>query len=175
MCQNLSPIRLLVYKLQLSEATVANFQNNGKILILCVNKAWLSDGKILFKQSNGLISVIWTLLSQKQRLRGGMLTLNAVIQTQMMLNTQVAQISLLFLKTQKNLHMWQWMKHGSTTSLRSQTGSQLNGQQQVKAVQSNQRRKHEKERFWPPYFGMHKVFCASITLRKEEPSIVIIV
>ena len=32
----------------LSEATVANFQNNGKIWISCVDKALLSDGKILF-------------------------------------------------------------------------------------------------------------------------------
>ena len=31
-------------------------------------------GKILFNQSNGLISVIRTLLRRKQRLRGGMLT-----------------------------------------------------------------------------------------------------
>ena len=30
------------------------------------------------------------------------------------------------------------MKHGSTTSLKNQIGSQLNGQQQVKAIQSNQ-------------------------------------
>ena len=30
---------------------------------------------------------------------------------------------------------------------------------------------HQQARFWPPYFGMHKVFCSSITLRKEEPSI----
>ena len=29
----------------LSEATVANFQNNGKIWISCVDKASLSDGK----------------------------------------------------------------------------------------------------------------------------------
>ena len=29
----------------LSETTVANFQNNGKIWILCVDKALLSDGK----------------------------------------------------------------------------------------------------------------------------------
>ena len=29
----------------LSEATVANFQNNGKIWILCVDKTLLSDGK----------------------------------------------------------------------------------------------------------------------------------
>ena len=63
-----------------SEATVANFQNNGKIWISCVDKALLSDGeKILFKQSNGLISVIQTLLHRKQWLRGGMLTLNMVI------------------------------------------------------------------------------------------------
>ena len=33
-------------------------------------------GKILFKESNGLISIIWTLLCWKQELRGGMLTLN---------------------------------------------------------------------------------------------------
>ena len=32
------------------------------------------------------------------------------------------------------VNMWQWMKHGSTSSLRSQIGSQLSGQQQVKAV-----------------------------------------
>ena len=49
-------------------------------------------GKILFKQSNGFISVIQTLLHLKQWLRGDMLTLNAVVQTQMMLNAQVAQI-----------------------------------------------------------------------------------
>ena len=59
------------------------------------------------------------------------------------------------------------MKHGPTTSL----WSQLSGQQQVKAIQSNQRRKHKQARFWPPYFGMRKVFCLSVTLIKEEPSI----
>ena len=35
----------------------------------------------MFKKNNALISVIWTLLRQKQRLRGGMLTLYAVVQT----------------------------------------------------------------------------------------------
>ena len=46
--------------------TVANFQNNGKIWISCVDKALLSDvEKILFKQSNSLISVIQTLLHWK--------------------------------------------------------------------------------------------------------------
>ena len=43
--------------------------------------------------------------------------------------------------------------------------------QQVKPVQSNQRHKHHQARFWPPCLGMCKVFCSSITLRKEEPSI----
>ena len=63
----------------------------------------LSDGKkILFKQSNGLISVIQTLLCRKQQLRGAMLTLNMFVQTQMMLNTQVAQSQQLFWKTPKN-------------------------------------------------------------------------
>ena len=62
-------------------------------------------GKILFKLSNGLISVIRTLLRRKQRLRGGMLTLNAVVRTQMMLNAQDTQIRQLSRKTQqKNLH-----------------------------------------------------------------------
>ena len=45
--------------------------------------------KILFKQSNGLIRVIQTLFHQKQWLRGSMLTLNAVVQIQMIVNTQV--------------------------------------------------------------------------------------
>ena len=53
--------------------------------------------------------------------------------------------------------------------------SQLSGHQQVKAVQSDQRCKHQQARFWPPYFGMCKVLCSSITLRKEEPSIVNII
>ena len=60
------------------------------------------------------------------------------------------------------------MKHGSTTSLQSQISSQLRGQQQVKAVQSD----HQQARFWALYFGIHKIFCSSITLRKEELSMV---
>ena len=59
------------------------------------------------------------------------------------------------------------MKHRSTTSLQSQVSSQLSGQQQVKAIQSNQKCKHQQVRFWPPYFGMSKVFCSSVTLTKE--------
>ena len=44
-------------------------------------------GKILFKQSNGLIRIIQTLLHQKQQLRGGILTLNTVVQTLMILES----------------------------------------------------------------------------------------
>ena len=46
MCQILSPIRLSVYKLQLFKwSYFANFQNNRKIWISCVDKVLLSDGK----------------------------------------------------------------------------------------------------------------------------------
>ena len=48
--------------------------------------------KILFQKSNGMISVVRTLFRRKHRLRGGMPTFNAVLQTQMILNAQVAQI-----------------------------------------------------------------------------------
>ena len=44
-------------------------------------------GKILFKQGNGLISVIRILLRRKQRLRDSRLTLNAVVKIQMTLNS----------------------------------------------------------------------------------------
>ena len=67
-------------------------------------KHYFLMGKILFKQNNGLISVIRTRLCRKKRLRGGTLTLNAVVQTQMMLNAQVTQIRQLFQKTRKKLH-----------------------------------------------------------------------
>ena len=49
-----------------------------------------------------------TLLCQKQWLRGGMLALNAVIQTQMMLNAQITQIWLLSRKTPKKLDKFVW-------------------------------------------------------------------
>ena len=64
-------------------------------------KHYFLIGKILFKQINSLISVIRTLLRRKQWLRGEMLTLNAVVQTQMMLTAQVAQIRQLSQKRQK--------------------------------------------------------------------------
>ena len=59
-------------------------------------------GKILFKQSNGLINVIWILLHWKQWLRSAMLTLNVVVQTQMILNARVTQIRQLSWKTWNN-------------------------------------------------------------------------
>ena len=60
------------------------------------------------------------------------------------------------------------MKHVSTASLQSQISSQLNGHQQMKAIQSNQRCKHQQPSFWALYFGMHKVFCSSISLKKRK-------
>ena len=96
MCQILSPVRLWFTNYSyLNEATVANFKNDGKIHV----EALFSE--ILFKQSNGLINVIRTLLHWKQWLRGSMLTLNMVIQTQMMLNIQASQIRQLFQKLHK--------------------------------------------------------------------------
>ena len=56
-------------------------------------------GKYTVQANNGLIS---TLLCVKQWLRGGMLTLNAVVWIQIMLNTQVAQIWQLSGKIPKN-------------------------------------------------------------------------
>ena len=72
------------------------------------------------------------------------------------------------------VNMWQRMKHGSTISLWSQIGSQLSGNQQVEAVQSDQRRKHLQSGFWPLYFcAMH--FVHRLPWRKEEPSIASII
>ena len=69
-----------------------------------IEHCFLMIKKILFKKSNDLISVIQTLLHQKQRLRGSMLTLNAVIQTQIMLNAQLIHIQQLSQKTPTKLH-----------------------------------------------------------------------
>ena len=57
-----------------------------------------------------------------------------------------------FYATKKSfcINMCQWMKHRSTTSLRSQISCQMSGKQQVKVIQCNQRRKHQQARFWPP-------------------------
>ena len=45
----------------------------------------------------------------------------------------------------------------------------MSGQQQVKAVQSDQTCNYQMARFWAPYFGMHKVFYFSITVTKKKP------
>ena len=45
------------------------------------------------------------------------------------------------------MNMQRWMKYGFTISPWSQIDSQLSGQQQVKAVQSNQEHKHQQARF----------------------------
>ena len=59
--------------------------------------------------------------------------------------------------------MWQWMKHGSITRFQSQIDSQLSWQQRVTTFKSNQKRKCQLVRLWPPYFGMRTVFYSSIT------------
>ena len=50
------------------------------------------------------------------------------------------------------------MKHGFITTLQSQIGSDLSGHENVKTVQSDQKRKCQLVRFWQPYFGMSTVF-----------------
>ena len=51
-----------------------------------------------------------------------------------------------------------WIHHSHP---QSQISSQLSEQQQVKAVQSDQRRKHQLASLWLPYF------CSSITIKSE--------
>ena len=46
---------------------------------------------------------------------------------------------------------------------------QLSEQQQVKAVQSDQKLNCDLARLWHPYFGTRMVFCLSTILRKVEP------
>ena len=104
MCQNLSPIGLLVYKLVKWSYCCKCSKLWKNLNFVLIKHCFLIGRGILFKQSNGLISVIWTLFHRKQWLRGGMLTLNAVIQTQMLLNAQATQIWQLSQKTPKKLH-----------------------------------------------------------------------
>ena len=65
--------------------------------------------------------------------------------------------------------MWQWMKHGSTTTHLAQKDRQLSGQQLVKFVQSDQKLNSELVRLWHPYVGARIVFCLSAILRKVKP------
>ena len=85
----------------LSEAIVANFQNNGKIWISCVDKAFFSDGENSIQAKQWLDKCYSDSTPSKRWLRGGMLTLNAVVRTKMMLNAQVSQIRQLSWKTPK--------------------------------------------------------------------------
>ena len=65
--------------------------------------------------------------------------------------------------------MWQWMKHGSTTTHLKQKDRQLSSEQLVKAVQSDQKLNSGLARLWHPYFGKRMVFCSSTILRKVKP------
>ena len=65
--------------------------------------------------------------------------------------------------------MWQWVKHGSTTTYLKQKDSQLSGQQLVKAVQSDQTLNSGLASLWHPYFETRMVFCLSTILRKVKP------
>ena len=56
------------------------------------------------------------------------------------------------------------MKHGSTTTHLKQKDRQLNGQQLVKAVQSDQKLNSGLARLCHPYFGTRMVFCSSTIL-----------
>ena len=125
--------------------------------------------------SEGSVFTIWhEHLSMRKLCSKWVLRLLTVDQKQQHIASTIQSIVCNCFNAKKNsfcVNIWQWMKYRSSTSLRDQISSQLSGQQQVKAVQSDQRCKHQQARFWPLYFGMHKVFCSSITLRKEEPSI----
>ena len=122
-----------------------------------VNTLKISEGSvfiILYEHLN-----IWTIFSQSIKNNNASTTQNDVWSC-------FSAIKWIFSYT-----MWQWMKHGSIITLQSQIRSQLSEQQRVKTAQSDQKRKYQLVRFWPPYFGMHTVFYSSITLRKKEPSL----
>ena len=64
--------------------------------------------------------------------------------------------------------MWQWMKHGSTTTHLKRKNRQSSGQHLVKAIQSEQKLNSGLARLWHPYFGPRMVFCLSTILRKVK-------
>ena len=73
----------------------------------------------------------WTFVSEKAVFKVG------AAFAQLIKNNNVLTIVCNYFKATKRsfcINMWRWMKHRSTTSLWSQIGSQLSGQQQVKAV-----------------------------------------
>ena len=65
--------------------------------------------------------------------------------------------------------MWQWMKHGSTTTHLKQKYRHLSRQQLVKAVQSGQTLNSGLARLWHPYFETRMIFCLATILRKVKP------
>ena len=65
--------------------------------------------------------------------------------------------------------MWQWIRHGSSTTHLKQKDRHLSGQQLVKAVQNDQKLKSGLARLWHPYFGTRMAFCWSTILRKVKP------
>ena len=109
---------------------------------------------------------VWTFLNKKAVFTVSLQRFTAVNQKQLRVENSERCLQLFQLNKKEFLHKYvtmdeTWIYHFIPES----------NQQQVKAVQSDQRHKHQQARFWPLYFKMHKVFCSSIILRKEEPSI----
>ena len=69
-----------------------SFRNKRFKTISCVNLSLLLDKKKLYKLSNGFKSVIRTLLHRKEPFVIGLLNLNVVVQTPMMVNVLVVQM-----------------------------------------------------------------------------------
>ena len=66
------------------------------------------------------------------------------------------------------VNMGQWTKYGSTTSFQSQISYQLSGQQQVKAVQSDQRLNLEKERTINSEYYIALLVCLKEEIAKND-------
>ena len=81
------------------EATFVIFKTMDKKEFRVLIKHSFFMGKILLKQSSGLINVMATLHKGTQQSSTGMMNLNAVVQTPMTLNALVAQNQQLFRKT----------------------------------------------------------------------------
>ena len=62
------------------------------------------------------------------------------------------------------VNMWQWIQHHTPES--NQLSAEWTAADESRLKRAF--RKHQKARFWPLNFGMCKLFCSSITLRKEK-------
>ena len=102
----------LPYYLSIAGGRIIGFIPFPRVLVLCeiqsvLSRNWtriavsISCDDNHYTTGNGLISVIRTSLNRKQQLRGDMLTLDTVVQPQIMLNDQVAQNRQLSRKTPK--------------------------------------------------------------------------